>query len=344
MQTLPARSHWLPNFDSARALLALVIGAELVAIVSILAPVGGSGGFWLKIGPASLLAQVIALLCGIGLNLAHPSLAKCKPMVAAFGALGVIAFSTFVCAQFGALFIDYLYYVEGQQPTRAFAWRMLALVLLVSAAALRYLYVQHQWVEQVQVNAQAKVEALTARIRPHFLFNSMNTVASLIAIDPERAEKMVEDLAALFRAAFRAGDKPIALEQELDLARQYLEIEQTRLGDRLGYEFQIDRNCLAIQLPPLLLQPLVENAVYHGIQRLPEGGVVSVIAKLDGARLLISVQNPVPSSDTQPGNQMAHHNIRERLQLAFGGKAQMQVNMDQRHYLVTLVLPAKGSL
>jgi two-component system, LytTR family, sensor histidine kinase AlgZ len=349
----PVRSEkvqsWLPNFVSAPVLITLMISAELLAIVVLLAPVNGAGAFWLKIGPVSLFVQWIALCCALALNAAHRHLARLALLPSALGALLIVALVTFFCAFMAAQVQALLYPLDQSDVSFSFVWRMLLLTVLVTAAALRYIYVQHQWALQVQLNARTKVEALTARIRPHFLFNSMNTVASLITLDPARAEAVVENLSELFRAALRAGEKPITLRAELELAQQYLAIEQQRLGEKLQIQFEIDPQCLDYLLPPLLLQPLVENAVYHGIQRIQAGGLVLLQVRAERDCIRIVVENPSVEADAlksagHAGNQLAHENIRERLQLAFGPKAALQLETMPRRYRATLVLPKSGVL
>src|SRR5690606_5465417 len=134
-----------------------------------------------------------------------------------------------------------------------------ALAAIITAAALRYFYVQQQWAEQVQAKADAEVRALQARIRPHFLFNSMNSIASLVRRDPATAERAIEDLSDLFRAALGAGQGPATLDEEIILAERFLAIEKLRLGDRLKVDWQREDDLpLTLSMPRLILQPLVE--------------------------------------------------------------------------------------
>jgi two-component system sensor histidine kinase AlgZ len=177
-----------------------------------------------------------------------------------------------------------------------------AICALIAAALLRYLFVLERWRERVRAAAKAQVDALQARIRPHFLFNSMNTIASLVRTRPADAERTVEDLSELFRAALGADDGHGTLGDELDLVGRYLDIERLRLGDRLRVEIDVDGAPRTFRLPRLLLQPLVENAIYHGIQprdRVERVAAVACLADdLDVADL---------------GEQRAHALARQRL-------------------------------
>ncbi len=183
--------------------------------------------------------------------------------------------------------------------------------------------------------------ALQARIRPHFLFNSLNSIAGLIPEDPDAAERAVEDLAGLFRASLRDPSAEIELGAELDLCRQYLAIESHRLGDRLTVDWQLEDLPLRETVPPLLLQPLVENAVYHGIQLRPEGGAVTIRLRCEGDDVIATVTNPLAPTGAVAvqGNQMALQNIRERLRAWAGDRARLDTERRADCFVATLRLP-----
>src|SRR6185437_17106039 len=167
------------------------------------------------------------------------------------------------------------------------------LAALLGAALLRYFYVLAEWRARLAAVARAQFEALQARIRPHFLFNSMNTVAALVRVDPNAAERTVEDLTELFRAALGSDARPSTLRQELALADRYLDIEQLRLGERLRVERDLEDLPAGMEMPSLLLQPLIENAVYHGIQPRQQGGVVRLSGRRVPGGVEIEIENPV---------------------------------------------------
>jgi two-component system sensor histidine kinase AlgZ len=223
-----------------------------------------------------------------------------------------------------------------------FLFRNLAVSAIISALLLRYLYVQHQWKQQIQAEAQARVQALQARIRPHFLFNSMNNIAALINSDPQRAEQAVEDLSDLFRVTLREASERVTLAEEIEVSCRYLRLETLRLGDRLDVKWHINTLPMQRKVPSLILQPLLENAVYHGIEPLPAGGTVHITGCVEGPRIRITVRNPKPhigSARHRKGNQIALNNIRLRLQLAFGGQTGVALREVGDEYEATMYFP-----
>ncbi len=234
----------------------------------------------------------------------------------------------------------------GWFPTNhwSFLTRNLAIATLVMAPLLRYFYVSQQWQRNVRREAEARLNALQARIRPHFLFNSMNTIASLTRSNPVAAEQAVEDLADLFRASLRDGRQLIPLHEELEIARVYERMEQHRLGPRLQVDWRLGALPAAAEIPGLTIQPLLENAIYHGIEPSPEPGVISVFGESDGKLIRIAVTNPLPPAGmtSRAGHGLALDNIRERLELAFGKDGTLTVEAAPDRYTVTLVFPANG--
>jgi two-component system sensor histidine kinase AlgZ len=217
--------------------------------------------------------------------------------------------------------------------------RVVGITLLIAAAALRYFYVAARWRNGVAAQARAQFEALQARIRPHFLFNSMNTIASLIRTRPQDAERAVEDLSDLFRAATREDDSPAMLADELDLVQRYLAIEQLRLGERLRTRLELGQSP-EVEMPALLLQPLVENAILHGIAELPQGGELRIATRVEGNQLRIEIGNPRPGTARRhKGTGTALDNVRRRLHLHYGERARMEVNASEDYYSVQLRLP-----
>jgi two-component system sensor histidine kinase AlgZ len=196
-------------------------------------------------------------------------------------------------------------------------------------------------------SASARLAELQSRIRPHFLFNALNTALALVRVDPTRAEAVLEDLAQLFRVALADAGASVSLEEEIDLARRYLDIEQVRFGSRLVVQWRIDERCHAARVPPLVLQPLVENAVRHGVEPLPRGGWVRVEATRQRGQVVVLVSNRVGGADDPPGapgHGMALHNIRERLRLLHDVAAQCDVWRESEHgedvFRARIVLPA----
>ena len=187
---------------------------------------------------------------------------------------------------------------------------------------------------------EARLMALTARIRPHFLFNSLNAVLGVIRTDPKRAEAALEELSDLFRALMRENRELTPLSEEIALARQYLGLERLRLGERLRVRWDVETCPPDAFVPPLMLQPLIENAVYHGIEPLDGGGEVAIRVAREGDRILFEISNPYSAEGGHPaGNQMALENIRERLLLFFDLEGGLDVNAGPSHYVVRISFP-----
>jgi len=198
---------------------------------------------------------------------------------------------------------------------------------------------------QEKAELTSRIQALQSRIRPHFLFNSMNIIASLISIDPDLAEEVVVDLSALFRASLdEATSEPVRLDDELDLCRKYLHIEGLRLDDRLDVEWQIETDTQGLRIPLLTLQPLLENAIYHGIQPLTEGGTITVNLKSDDDQVEITITNPVTNKENrhEGGNRMALENIRNRMNAVYGPSASLTTEKSQNSYITRLIYPQKA--
>ncbi len=217
--------------------------------------------------------------------------------------------------------------------------RIAALVLFVTGATLFYFDLRSRALSPAI--AEARIQALQARIRPHFLFNSINAVLSLIRCEPKRAERALEDLADLFRVLMADDRSLTPVAKEVELARQYLAIEKLRLGERLRVRWDVERMPAAALVPALLLQPLVENAVYHGIEPLEEGGTIAIEVSGASGEVVIVLTNPFKAtgSDRHTGNKMALANIRERLALHFDAEASMQTRIADGNYEVTIRLP-----
>lgn len=337
-------NFFLPNLCEVNSVFLLCIGAQLVAFLLILATGDILNESWDELGLLSLFVQWIALMSAAILCFSRRWLAKLSLIWASICAYLIIVLTTVVISSLAQYFMILTNYQWGTHPDtiNGFVFRCVSISAILALVVLRYFYVSQQWRQRIELESQAKIEALQARIRPHFLFNSMNIIASLIEVEPKLAEQAVEDLSEIFRATLKDTGSMVSLSQEWALCRNYLRIESLRLGERLKVEENLSAVPEDAGIPMLTLQPLVENAVYHGIQPLPKGGTIKVQGEMDGNTVCIFLSNPIPSSGQQkapPGNQIAVANIRHRLDLLFGGAAELKVKLTNESYEVTLRFP-----
>lgn len=333
------RDFFLPDFCAVGPLLPLILAAQLAVMAGVLLGLPTPHQPWASLalpamGALWVVLMTAGLLCPLRRRLAALPLAWAASLCLLL-VVGVTALVT----------VAGLWLIDGALDRPWWdGWLVLrnALVAAVfGGIALRYLYVTAELRRRDQATMRAQLAALTARIRPHFLFNAMNSIASLIPSRPEIAEQAVEDLAELFRAALaRAGDE-VTWEEEARLCQRYLHIEALRLGPRLTVDWQADALPGSLPIPALSLQPLLENAVYHGIQSLPEGGTVTVRGALEADRVRIRVENPVgghtPASTD--GNRMALDNIRARLRMLYGERADLRAGREAQHFVAELDYP-----
>jgi two-component system sensor histidine kinase AlgZ len=232
---------------------------------------------------------------------------------------------------------------EGIEFSLGLALHDWLLASVVCAVVLYYFYLRERAFSPAI--SEARLQALQARIRPHFLFNSLTAVLSLIRTEPKRAERTLEDLADLFRVLLREERRAVLLEEEIDMCRRYLEIESLRLGERLMVEWRVGPEVQRVAIPPLILQPLVENAVHHGIEPSAEPGLILITVARKGRTVEIEIVNPRIDGNTRPpgrtGNHMALDNVRERLALHYDVEARLEAGAGLGEYRVKIVLPAR---
>jgi two-component system, LytTR family, sensor histidine kinase AlgZ len=217
-------------------------------------------------------------------------------------------------------------------------WLAPALSGAALAAALFY-WLRLRAVAQGPADTSARLAELQSRIRPHFLFNTLNTAITLARVDPARTEELLEDLAELFRVALADTDQAVTLGAEVELAQRYLAIEQIRFGERLRVSWDLDPAAAGARVPPLLLQPLVENAVRHGVEPGAEGGTIRVRTRLKRGHAVVTIDNTVPGEPSRPGAGMALRNVRERLHLMHDVAAQFEARPGHEVYRVRIVVP-----
>jgi len=344
LSTQDSDDFFLPDFCAPRIVLAVVLVSELLALTFALVRQTNLG-FFIELGRISVLMQWLgltsaALLCGLRVPLQQRSTQGAIVTVVGVVLANILLLSLAMIAV-GQWLGETTY---GFFPTASvsFVLRNLAIGLIVVLLLLRYLYVSHEWQQRIESDARARIDALQARIRPHFLFNSMNTIAALTRSDPDQAEKAVEDLADLFRASLGESSRLLTLAEEIELSQIYQRIEQLRLGERLRVDWNLGGLPQQARLPGLTIQPLLENAILHGVERLPAGGTVTITGRYEDDYIEITISNPfspVPQGGGHQGHRMATDNIRERLNLAFSGRGTLESIQADERYDVTLRFP-----
>lgn len=326
----------MPDWRNLGVLLRVILGGMVLALSAALIRANDLWS-WLPVFIESS-AWVVPLLFVnlILLALFRNLLWRCSTGVAQFLVLFMVAVTTLLLWDAGR----FLGLVTGGGSTL-----VRFVMLVVGGASIILIYFDLRAKAFSPRVAEANLQALNARIRPHFLFNSLNTVISLIRSDPRRAETALEELADLFRSLLRDTRELVLLSDEISLGRQYLELEKLRLGERLQVVWEIHEVPEDILVPPLMLQPLLENAVLHGIEHAAQPGIIRVVLRLTGEGLQLLVTNPMfphEASGKKPaGNHMALRNIRERLSLYYDLEARLSHGPVGEDYQVRIELPCK---
>jgi two-component system sensor histidine kinase AlgZ len=337
-------SFFIPDFCAPRMVLAVVLIAEIVAVTLALAR--PDAPFLTELARLSLFLQWLGLTNAALLCYSRSWLARLSVPQSSAAVFALILLNTVVISEL-ALWLGTAFGAVGITDLPTEHWPFLlrngGIAMIVAALLLRYFFVTHQWRKHVRAEAHSRIQALQARIRPHFLFNSMNTIAALTRSDPQRAEQAVEDLADLFRATLRDSHSPLRLKEELELTRIYQRIEALRLGDRLAVKWEVAGLPMRAFVPGLTVQPLLENAIYHGIEPLERGGTVTIAGRVVGNEVELVVSNPVAPDgavgEPRNGNRLALDNIRQRLDLAYGGRGSLTIEQPPGRYEVTVRFP-----
>lgn len=325
-------SQIIPEFCRGRALGMLMIAMEIVACILALA----SGANWLELPMRllllSLYLQWMGVSCAAVLCLARRWLHSSHVQWVFLACWGLLVLVVFLISVGARAFLLYSHIDPTMSLVNAdFIARNVAIGALVSLLLLRYFWERHQWLEQTRAQSEARYASLQSRIHPHFLFNALNSLAALIRTKPEAAETMVEDLADLFRVSLADHYTLVTLREELGIVEVYLRIERQRLGERLITDIDIPDNLMRLPVPRLTLQPLVENAVFHGIARLAGPGTLRIRAWREPGVFFIEVTNPLPEAGepSKSGTGVAIGNIRQRLHLLYQEKASIALDSQE---------------
>jgi len=339
----PSDQNLLPNFCRPGAVITVLVLAQLLAIG--VALLESPGTFWQTLSIATLFIQWVALTTAAVLCLLRSTLHQLSDTLVLLLSYGSMLLSCFIVTEAaiwllrGSALSPLADHTHGELLIQN-----LGLAAMVDAMVLRVLFLQQQSRRMLGARHQARLEALQARIRPHFLFNSLNNIATLLRIDTDRAERAIENLAALFRASLRGSNTLVSWQEERALCEQYLALEQLRLGERLEVEWSVEQVSEQARLPLLCLQPLLENAVYHGIEPRPDGGKLLITGTWKPERLELCISNPLPQppkTSEHRGHQATLDNLQTRLRDYYGNREVLSTEQTESRFVVRLLLPQK---
>jgi len=341
-----AEEGFLPDFCSGPVVLNVVLIAEAFAVIATLITRRISVSIFEDLFLISLFVQWIALASVAALCWARRHLNRLPNLRAGLMAYALLLLITLLVSEAAV----WLLYGLGRLSTPRPDWHAyfhiqnFTVSVLVNGLALRYLLAKHELRQRTLSEARAKIQALQSRIRPHFVFNSLNIIASLARNEPARAERAIEDMADLFRMMLSEDEQLVPIKKEIDVAKKYIALETLRLDQRLHVDWDIGTFPRKAAMPVLTLQPLLENAVRHGIEALPAGGTIGVKLWEENGKIHIRVDNPYPVKPRARAESPSRSldNIRQRLQSHYGDAARLEASGDNGHFTVTAVVPMRG--
>lgn len=335
-----------PLLDPTRAFDVCHVGLVLRAVLGVqlllalgAAVVARDGSQWLTLTASGTVVTMFAVLSWLLVVCAAKRLWPRLPEAAQWGVLTLLGA---IASLLGFALLNLTF----EEPASAWRWGSMAAVG-ASGAVMLLAWLKLREHSQRPADALAQLVELQSRIRPHFLFNTLNSAIALVRVDPTRAEGVLEDLAELFRVALADSSASVSLAEEVELAKRYLAIEQIRFGKRLRVVWHLDPAADPARLPPLLLQPLVENAIKHGVEPSPEGAKLRIRTERRGSMVVIEVVNSLPplrwADEPLPrGHGIALANVRDRLRLLHDMQMQFSAGMDQKSYRVRIAIPAES--
>jgi len=342
--------HFLPNFCGGRAIGGIVLIAELLAIVITLVTRRISDNLFQDLLLVSLFVQWVALSGAATLCTARHFLNR-LPNARALGFAFLLLLSVVLVVSEAAVWVLWLTGAVSSPRPEWYAYfhiQNFTVAAIINALALRYFLARHQLRQRTLSEAQARVEVLRSRMRPHFLFNTMNIIASLIRSAPDKAETAVVDMADLLRTMLGDSENLVPVSNEIAIAKKYLDIEALRLDNRLRVDWNVGKFQRKAVMPVLILQPLIENAIQHGIEAIPAGGTINVRLWEDGDTIHITVTNPLPrvrakAAAVAPAHsERALDNLRLRLASHYSDAARVEITQEPERFSVTVEIPIRG--
>ncbi len=337
---------FLPDFCRGEMVINVVVLAEFLAIVATVITPPLTASVFQDLFYISLFLQWIALTSIGVLCVARPFLNRLGERRAVLMAYLLLLCVTWLVSEFALWVMAATYIIESARPPwyAYFHGQNLTVSAIISALALRYFVARHQLRQKTLAEERARATILKYRIRPHFLFNSMNIIASLTRRAPVRAETALEDIADLFRLMLDDTKDMMPIHNEMKIARKYLKLEKLRLEDRLNANWQTESLTRTAKTPALMLQLLLENAIHHGIEPLEKGGNIDIRLWIDDGRLHISVSSPYAelSEAARRDGETALNNIRLRLHDLYADTATFSIERDDRSMTVHISHPAFG--
>jgi two-component system sensor histidine kinase AlgZ len=348
-EPLGDESHFLPNFCGGRTIGGIVLIAELLAIIITLVTRRISTNLFQDLLLVSLFVQWIALSGAATLCAARHFL-NGLPNSRALGFAYLLLLGVVLVISEAAVWVLWLVGTVNTPRPEWYAYfhiQNFTVAAIINALALRYFLARHQLRQRTLSEARAKIEVLRSRIRPHFLFNTMNIIVSLIHSAPDKAETAVVDMADLFRSMLGDSENLVPVNNEIAIAKKYLDIEALRLESRLRVDWSVGKFPRRAVMPVLILQPLLENAIQHGIEPIPAGGVIGVRLWEERDVIHISVTNPLPrlrskSAVATPNSEHALDNLRLRLQSHYGDAARLEITQEPERFSVAVEIPIRG--
>lgn len=344
-------TDFLPDFCKGWVILNVAIIAEMLAFVITLVTrrisLWGAENLLMDLFIISIFIQWIALASVAALCLARKYLNRLPNIRALIMAYLLLLCITFLVSELAIWLLWFAGRIDTPRPEwyGYFHIQNLLVSAIINALALRYFLAKHELKLRTLSEARAKMQALQSRIRPHFVFNSLNIIASLTRSEPTKAETSIEDMADLFRMMLNENENLVPVKNEIEVAKKYLGLETLRLDSRLTVDWDIGKFPRKAIMPVLTLQPLLENAIHHGIEPLPRGGTIGIKLWEENDKIHIRVVNPFPQTKSRQRTitqSKSLENIRQRFQAHYGEAATLHTSEENDQFIVTVVLPTRG--